>query len=460
MNFMSHRTARLRPSSYHALIGCLALAALAARLAADDELEQRRSPLVVAVERAKPAVVNIHGEKTLAVPGRSAQTEAGRRVNGMGTGVIIDPRGYIITNHHVVEGVRKITVTTADRETLIAQLISHDPDTDLAIIKIESAKSLPVIDIGTSNDLMPGETVVAVGNAYGYGHTVTRGIISALHRTVQVSDAQNYEDLIQTDASINPGNSGGPLLNIEGRMIGINVAVRAGAQGIGFAIPTDKALAVAAELLSTRRIGNVWHGVVAGSEVGKQDGLVVDTIDVKSPAAESGLKAGDVIKTIDDQEVARALDLERALLGRQPGDEVEIVVERDDEQLALNLVLAPAPQQPHDRINPTWDLLGLELAVIPDAQFQQYRSEDRDPNKYRGGLSVTDVRPDGPAAGKGIQRGDILVGMHIWETISLDNVAYILGRPDFAELEPLKFYILRGNKAFYGYLTVSHRRPQ
>ncbi|MEX2559627.1 MAG: trypsin-like peptidase domain-containing protein [Pirellulales bacterium] len=455
---MSHRTARLRPSSYHALIGCLALAALAARLSADDELEQRRSPLVVAVERAKPAVVNIHGEKTLAVPGRSAQTEAGRRVNGMGTGVIIDPRGYIITNHHVVEGVRKITVTTADRETLIAQLISHDPDTDLAIIKIESAKSLPVIDIGTSNDLMPGETVVAVGNAYGYGHTVTRGIISALHRTVQVSDAQNYEDLIQTDASINPGNSGGPLLNIEGRMIGINVAVRAGAQGIGFAIPTDKALAVAAELLSTRRIGSVWHGVVAGSEAGTgdQNGLVVDAVDVKSPAAESGLKAGDVIKTIGDQDVVRALDLERALLGRQPGDEIEIVIEREDEPLTLNLVLAPAPQQPHHRNNPTWDLLGLELAVIPKAQFQQYRSR----YPYRGGLSVTDVRPDGPAAGKGIQRGDILVGMHVWETISPDNVAYILGRPDFADLEPLKFYILRGNETFYGHLTVSHRRPQ
>ncbi|MEX0711151.1 MAG: PDZ domain-containing protein, partial [Pirellulales bacterium] len=194
---------------------------------------------------------------------------------------------------------------------------------------------------------------------------------------------------------------------------------------------------------------------VAGSETGTgdQDGLVVDAVDVKSPADQSGLKAGDVIKSVGDQEVARALDLERALLGRRPGDEVEVAIERDDESLTLNLVLAPAPQQVQEPNRPTWELLGLELAVIPKAQFQQYRS------RYRGGLSVSDVRADGPAARQGIRRGDILVGMHIWETISLDNVAYILGRSDFAELEPLKFYILRGNETLYGHLTVSHRRP-
>ena len=142
--------------------------------------------------------------------------------------MLIDSRGYIVTNHHVVDGVREILVTMADGQRHVAKLVARDMETDLAIIKIDAPAPLPVIPIGTSSDLMAGETVIAVGNAYGYEHTVTRGIVSALHRAVQVSDAQFYDDLIQTDASINPGNSGGPLLNIDGDMIGINVAVRAG----------------------------------------------------------------------------------------------------------------------------------------------------------------------------------------------------------------------------------------
>lgn len=192
----------------------------------------RMTPIVRAVRNARPSVVNIQGQKT--VPDE-AHAGATRQVNGMGTGVVIDPRGYILTNHHVVDGVRQIRVTLDDGKVSIAQIIARDRQTDLAVIKINAGRSLPTITIGTSADLMPGEPVIAVGNAYGYEHTVTRGIISALNRDVQVSDTQAYDDLIQTDASINPGNSGGPLLNIEGKMVGVNVAVRAGAQGIGFA---------------------------------------------------------------------------------------------------------------------------------------------------------------------------------------------------------------------------------
>ena len=212
-----------------------------ARAPPGGEIEHRRSPIVVAVERHRPAIVNIHGEKTVTADGKTAGGgDVARRVNGMGTGVILDPRGYVVTNYHVVEGVKKITVTTADRESYVAELVSHDAQTDLAVIKIDAREALPVIAIGASYDLMPGETVVAVGNAFGYEHTVTRGIVSALHRTVQVSDAQSYEDLIQTDASINPGNSGGPLLNIDGEMIGINVAVRAGRRASALPFPPTR----------------------------------------------------------------------------------------------------------------------------------------------------------------------------------------------------------------------------
>ena len=186
---------------------------------------------------------------------------------------------------------------------------------------------------------MTGETVIAVGNAYGYEHTVTRGIVSALHRSVQVNEAQYYDDLIQTDASINPGNSGGPLLNIDGEMIGINVAVRAGAQGIGFAIPADKAMAAAASMLASANAGKVWHGVMAGAENsrGIAKGVVVESIEKSSPAAEAGIKPGDVITRLDGVDIHRALDLQRALLDLKPGDRIDIALS------AIGRIVGKAP---------------------------------------------------------------------------------------------------------------------
>jgi serine protease Do len=256
---MLDRTRHRRSRCAVAILGVWASLSAAAISAEASDL--RRTPIVEAVEIAAPSVVNIHGRKTVPAADANFGAEAARQVNGMGTGVVLDERGYIITNYHVVDGVRQIQVTLADETTVIGRLIEHDPRTDLAIIKIDHNKPLPVIRIGSSHDLMPGEPVVAVGNAYGYSHTVSRGIISALHRTVQVSDEQKYQDLIQTDAAINPGNSGGPLLNIDGEMIGINVAVRVGAQGIGFAIPVDEAMQVAGALMSVEKRERLWHGI-------------------------------------------------------------------------------------------------------------------------------------------------------------------------------------------------------
>jgi len=415
--------------------------------------ESRQTAIVKAVQSARDAIVNIRGEKTIASSSSAASSsDSSRRVNGMGTGVIIDERGYIVTNHHVVDGVREIQVTLADTERHVARLIARDLETDLAIIKIEPKGVLPVIQVGTSSDLMPGESVIAVGNAYGYEHTVTRGIISALHRAVQVSDAQYYDDLIQTDASINPGNSGGPLLNINGEMIGINVAVRAGAQGIGFAIPVDKVLDVAADLLASCNARNACHGITLAKTPPTEKGALVAAVEPESPAAGKGIKGGDRITTLNDVEIQRPLDFQRAVLDLKPGEPIEFGVKRKDERLVMSLVLAdPAPDAKPSQ--PGWELLGLELQPIPSEDFHQtYQT------RYRGGLTVSKVRPDSPASNQGIRRGDVLVGMHIWETISLDNVSYVLNRPDFSSLNPVKFFILRGNETLYGYIPVAAKK--
>jgi serine protease Do len=413
--------------------------------------ELRLTPIVKVVQRVGPSVVSIRGEKTVVSTGsQSVTTDAPRRVNGMGTGVVIDPRGYVLTNYHVVDGVREIEVTMVDKKRYVATLVARDLETDLAIIKINPSAATSVIQIGTSSDLMPGEPVIAVGNAFGYEHTVTRGIISALHRAVQISDAQYYDDLIQTDASINPGNSGGPLLNIDGDMIGINVAVRAGAQGIGFAIPVDRAMAIAANLLATSGV-KVWHGMAAASDApASLSGMKVASVEAKSPAADAGLQPGDVVTAVDGTEVHRTLDFHRAMLEHKPGDKVDVTIERDGKELAMSIELADIPESARPAPGPAWDLLGLELKPMTPAEFRQ-----KFQTRYRGGLTVVDVRQNSPAFEQGIRAGDVLVGMHIWETVSLDNVSYILKRPDFNSMTPLKFFILRGNETLYGYMPVA-----
>ncbi len=413
--------------------------------------ELRRTAFVRAIDRARPSVVNIDGQKTLHGGDRSrAHAEEERQVHGMGTGVIIDERGYIMTNHHVVDGVRQIHVTLEDGREFLADLVAHDVATDLAIVKIDALRTLTTVPVGTSSDLMTGEPVIAVGNAYGYDHTVTRGIISALHRRVRVSDLQEYEDLIQTDASINPGNSGGPLLNIDGEMIGINVAVRAGAHGIGFAIPADIAMDVAAEMLNIRRVDRNWHGLVV--EPGPREprpGVMVRKIENASPAATSGLTPGDLITSVDHRRVERPLDLELALLGRNAGESFEVTAMRENQEIKTKVVLAQWNTSGGSRTDPAWRELGLRLKPVRGDEFPQSQTN------YRGGLEVLAVRPLSPAAEQGIRRGDILVGMHIYETVSLENVEYVL-KQNSGDQRQVKYYILRAAEPFYGFFL---RKP-
>ena len=405
--------------------------------------EARRSAIVRAIESQRDAVVNIHGQKL--VGGAGEENGELKRVNGMGTGVVIDARGYVVTNFHVVEGVRRIEVTLSSGKTMAATLVSHDPRTDLAVIKLAADGPLPVVTIGTSSDLMIGEDVLALGNAYGYEHTVTRGIISALHRSVEVSRTQRYDDLIQTDASINPGNSGGPLLNADGQVIGINVAVRAGAQGIGFAIPIDDVLEVVTKLMSVERVDRTWHGIVARPD-GRR-GAVVEVVHRESPAATVGMKAGDLITRVADTPVVRQLDIERALLGRKAGESVSVTVLRAGAEERIELPLAAMKRDAGSVEDRCWREFGLRLQPLAAGKVQKMQS------RYRGGMLVTEIRPGGPATEQGIREGDILVGLHVWETITADNVGYVLDKAEEEHLNPIKFYVLRGRETLFGHIV-------
>ncbi len=181
----------------------------------------------------------------------------------------------------------------------------------------------------------------------------------------------------------------------------------------------------------------------------KKDAVTVASVEPKSPAAEAGLKPGDVIAKIGGKEIRRRLDFQRAMLEHKPGDTLEVSLKRSNEQIAASLTLADLPESLKTPLQPAWELLGLELRAIPAEEFKAMNQ-----TRYRGGLSIIAVRPNSPAANQGLKVGDVLVGMHIWETVSMENISYILKRPDFATLSPVKFFILRGNETLYGYLPL------
>ncbi len=398
------------------------------------------------------SVVSISSEKKAESHSRwpfSPEENQRPRVSGMGSGVIIDRRGYILTNHHVVDKVQGIMVQLSDGTTYPARLLQFDPVMDLAILKVNSPRPLSAIDLGTSGDLMVGETVITIGNAFGYENTVSVGIISALHRDVTLSDDQVYRNLIQTDACINPGNSGGPLINIEGQLIGINVAVRAGAQGIGFALPIDEVKRVAAELLSTRRLSSTWHGVVAVEQRrGNRRGVVVAEVQPGSPAEASGLHPGDELVRIGDLGVISAVDVERGLLDARPGRPASVTVRRGGNESVVSLEVRPwpgsVPAETGSTDDAVWRILGLRTLPVSTEYVSAVSA------KLRGGLYVQAVLPGSPAADAAIQKGDILLGMKVgsrhWETIRADNILYILRQPETVQTQSALFYVVRKNE--------------
>ena len=415
-----------------------------------QEPASRYSPIVLAVQKAAPSVVNISGKKSSAVksfPGHRAASQ----VNGMGTGLIIDPSGYILTNYHVIAGINNIQVklnALADHPKTkhSAKLLGFNEDIDLAIIKITSDTDFQVMTLATSSDLMLGETVIAIGNAYGYEDTITRGIISALHRRVEVNTNQFYENLIQTDASINPGNSGGPLINIQGDAIGVNVAVRVGAQSIGFAIPMDRAMAVAKEILMNRSQQRIDVGLnLAVTFQERSPRVTVADVSRNSLASNAGLKKDDVITHVNGDAIGWPAFVYQQLLQSQRGDKIEVTVERTGTSRVLYLSMQDI--LPKDDVLSTraWEEIGIRVEPI------KFKAASKQ-NNYRGGLKITAVKAASPATEEGLRPGDILLGLHKWETVTFENLNYVLNTEMFQTRKPMSFYIYRNEDFLYGEL--------
>jgi serine protease Do len=414
--------------------------------------DSRRTAVVDAVDKVHGTVVSISSEKKAASHSRwpfSAEENQVPLVSGMGSGVLIDGRGYILTNHHVVDRVQGIVVQLFDGTTYPARVLQFDAAMDLAVIKIDPDHSLPAIKVGTSSDLMVGETVITIGNAYGYENTVSVGIVSALHRDVTLSDDQVYRNLVQTDACINPGNSGGPLINVDGELIGINVAVRAGAQGIGFALPIDEVKLVATEMISARRLASAWHGLVSGEQrTGSKRRVVVSEVQAGSPAETAGFKPGDELIRVGDLPVTSSLDLERGMLDVRPGHPAQVAIRRGKAETSMPLDVRVVPgaianmasADPDDAV---WRLLGIKTQPVSPDYVAAVSS------KLRGGLYIQSVSPGSVAAAAAIQQGDVLVGMNVgtrhWETIRADNILYVLRQPEMSQSHSALLYVVRRN---------------
>lgn len=297
----------------------------------------RRTPIVEAVEKTRAGIVTIKVEKN---------GNWGRIERSVGTGVIVDAHGYVVSNRHVITGASRITVLLDDGMELTARLAAEEVPSDLAVLRIQAGKRLHALPLGPGSDLLVGETVIAIGHPFGYTHTVSTGIISAVGRTIALPTGEVLSNLIQTDASINPGNSGGPLLNINGELIGINVALREGAQGIAFAINVDTLKQVLSRQLSALKVAGINHGLTCSESIateGKQrQRVVVDAVAKQTPAAASGLQRGDQILRVAEQPVANPFDVERAMWDRKPGEQITLTVLREGKQLTVGLKLTPA----------------------------------------------------------------------------------------------------------------------
>ncbi|MEM7052319.1 MAG: trypsin-like peptidase domain-containing protein [Acidobacteriota bacterium] len=399
--------------------------------------EVRRTPVVEVVETVSPAVVNIAAEAMVrdVDPFFGPFFSRQRKAQSLGSGLIIEANGIVVTNAHVVDGASRILVNTQDGRELEAEVLGSDRDSDLAVLKVEG-RNLPAVALGTSTDLLIGETVVAIGNPFGLSHTVTAGMLSARGRTVPAESGESlYTDFLQTDASINPGNSGGPLVNLAGSVIGINTAIISGANGIGFAIPADRARRVVGDLLRFGELQPLWTGLRVVSihpELARRQGLSLDRgvlvakVYPGSPAAQAGLVENDIILAAGSRSADSREDLTTALYSIAVGEPLALAVQRGGERIDLEL----RAQRPPRGLGLRFLERAIGLSVEP----------------RRNGLTITRVLTGTAAHERGLRPGDRIAAANGQRLAGTEE----LGREVLRGLERggLLLQVVRGRYAY------------
>lgn len=382
------------------------------------------------VDAVKPAVVNISTTRTIKTQGGfdpffddpffrrffgdRFKAPKERKSSGLGSGVIVDSNGYILTANHVIQGSEEIKVTLSDKREFMGKIVGSDAMSDIAVIKIE-AKDLPVVKMGDSSKLRVGETVLAIGSPYGLSQTVTMGIVSAVGRAnVGIAD---YEDFIQTDAAINPGNSGGALVNVRGELVGINTAIfstSGGYQGIGFAVPTSMAKAVMDSLINKGKVVRGWIGVAIQNltpELAKQfnlsedKGVLIGDVVEDGPADKAGLQRGDVIIEFDGKKIEDPNQLRNKVAVTEPGQEIEVKIIREGKNLIKKIIVGELPSEIHKLSKGEYNnsLSGIAVQNITSELIERLGL----PSKIYG-VIIEDIDEESPAFGI-LKEGDVIL---------------------------------------------------
>lgn len=374
------------------------------------------------------------------------------RQRGLGSGFIVDKAGYIVSNHHVVKDADEIKVKLSDDSEYHARIIGQDPKTDLVLLKIDTNKELPTLEFGDSDALQVGEWVVAVGNPFGLSHTVTAGIVSAKGRVI---GAGPYDDFIQTDASINPGNSGGPLVNLAGKVVGVDTAIMASGQGIGFAIPSNTAREIIEDLKTKGKVTRGWLGLMI-QEVTPElaesfnlldhKGALVANVVPDSPADKAGIKRGDVVMDFDGKAINDYSDLPKLAARAEPGQSVALKINRDGKEQIFKVVIEEFPEEMEKLVSEEEGTAEEEKLGMSVQELTSELAEGLNLPEDEKGVLVADVEEGGPAAEAGIRRGDIIKEVNRIEITNLNSYQEALRA---SKDKMILFLVKRGDSSVY-----------